>query len=210
MRRLTTVKPPVYRVRYDLASGNFFHDILGIKAFKIPMNSMAPTLSPGDHIVVNLKYFKNNEPQKGDVIVFKYPEDPNRIFVKSVIAVGGDVIELKDKIVYLNGQPIEEQYVHHLDNSIMPCGKQSVGKIRAGGLLSEALGVVYEVTKCEHPRDNFGPNKVPPFKIFVLGDNRDRSYDSRYWGYVDRREIEGKALYIYWSNSKDRIGTETE
>jgi signal peptidase I len=186
--------------------GNFFYDILGIKAYNLPADSMTPTLLPGDKTIIDLKYYDTNIPRKGDVITFKYPGDPSKIFLKRVIAVEGDVIELRDKIVYLNGQPIEEQYIIHLDDSILPCGQQRVEK-EGGGLL---LGIGYSITKCEQPRDNFGPNKIPHSKIFVMGDNRDQSFDSRYWGYVDRNEIEGKALYIYWSNSKNKIGIRIE
>lgn len=156
-----------------------------IQAFKIPSGSMIQTLLIGDHILVNkfiygikipfsgrrILVFK--KPQRGDIIVFKYPEDPARDFIKRVVAVEGDVVESKNKEIYVNGKPIKEPYVQHTDNSIRPVGIE--------------------------PRDNFGPFMVPKNKYFVMGDNRDQSYDSRYWGYVDIKDIKGKALILYWS-----------
>jgi signal peptidase I len=160
-----------------------------IQAFKIPSGSMIPTLLIGDHILVNKfiygtdipltdkKILVLRTPEKGDIIVFKYPENPKKDFIKRVIATGGDVIEEKDKIIYVNGTAINEPYAHHFDRAV-----------RFGGI---------------DPRDNFGPITVPQDKFFVMGDNRDQSYDSRYWGYVDRKDIRGKALVIYWSWDPD-------
>jgi signal peptidase I len=160
-----------------------------IQAFKIPSGSMIPTLLIGDHILVNKFIYGTTipltdkkiliwqSPEKGDIIVFKYPENPKKDFIKRVIATGGDVIEEKDKIVYVNGKALIEPYAHHFDRSM-----------RIGG---------------NDPRDNFGPIVVPHDKLFVMGDNRDQSYDSRYWGFVDLKEIRGKALIIYWSWDPD-------
>lgn len=156
-----------------------------IQAFKIPSGSMIPTLVVGDHILVNKfiygtklpfsdkRILELKKPSRGDIIVFKYPEDPERDFIKRVIAVEGDVIELKDKIVYVNGEPAVEQYIQHTDNAIRSAGVD--------------------------PRDNLGPKVIPKDKFFMMGDNRDQSYDSRYWGFVDIKEVRGKALIIYWS-----------
>jgi len=116
-------------------------------------------------------------PEKSDIIVFKYPENPKKDFIKRVVATGGDVIEERDKILYVNGKAQIEPYAQHFDRSI-----------RFGG---------------NDPRDNFGPVVVPQDKLFVMGDNRDQSYDSRYWGFVDRKDIRGKALMIYWSWDPD-------
>ena len=156
-----------------------------IQAFKIPSGSMIPTLQIGDHILVN-KFiygtkipFSDNrvlvfrKPRRGDIIVFKYPEDPSRDFIKRVIAVEGDVIESRNKVIYVNGNPANEPYTQHTDTALKPRGIE--------------------------PRDNFGPYIVPKEKLFMMGDNRDQSYDSRYWGYVDMKEIRGEALIIYWS-----------
>ncbi len=156
-----------------------------IQAFKIPSGSMIPTLVIGDHILVNKFLYGTRipfsetmvleftKPEKGPIIVFKYPEDPSRDFIKRVVAVEGDVVESKNKAIYVNGKQTSEPYTQHTDNSIRPMGIE--------------------------PRDNFGPLIVPRNKYFVMGDNRDQSYDSRYWGYVDRKDIKGKALILYWS-----------
>jgi signal peptidase I len=155
-----------------------------VQAFKIPSGSMIPTLLIGDHILVNKFLFGTEipftdkkilifrKPEKGDIIVFKYPENPKKDFIKRVTATGGDVIEERNKVVYVNGQLVMEPYVQHYDQSF---------RGRAD------------------PRDNFGPVIVPKDKVFVMGDNRDQSYDSRYWGFVDINQIRGKALIIYWS-----------
>jgi len=155
-----------------------------VQAFKIPSGSMIPTLLIGDHILVNKFLFGTEipftdkkililrKPEKGDIIVFKYPENPKKDFIKRVVASEGDVIEERNKVVYVNGQVVLEPYIQHFDQSI-----------RFGA----------------DPRDNFGPLIVPKDKVFVMGDNRDQSYDSRYWGFVDINQIRGKALIIYWS-----------
>lgn len=160
-----------------------------IQAFKIPSGSMIPTLLIGDHILVNKfiygtkipltdkKILVMRSPEKGDIIVFKYPENPKKDFIKRVVATGGDRIEEKDKIIYVNGKAVNEPYARHFDRSV-----------RFGG---------------NDPRDNFGPIAVPQDKLFVMGDNRDQSYDSRYWGFVDMKDIRGKALMIYWSWDPD-------
>jgi signal peptidase I len=156
-----------------------------VQAFKIPSGSMKPTLLVGDHILV-LKFIYGTkipftdkrilvftEPKRGDIIVFRYPQDPTRDFIKRVIGVGGDVVEERNKVVYINGKPLHEPYVQHTDNDIRPLSKDV--------------------------RDNFGPVYVPEGKLFVMGDNRDQSYDSRYWGFVDMKDVKGKAFIIYWS-----------
>ena len=166
-----------------------------IQAFKIPSGSMIPTLQIGDHILVN-KFLLGNpvdvpftnihlfrmpglrKPHQGDIIVFKYPEDPTRDFIKRVIGVEGDVIESKDKVLYVNGRKVMEAYVQHVDSFIKPSGMDK--------------------------RDNFGPVTVPKDSVFVMGDNRDQSYDSRFWGFVDLSLVKGKAIIIYWSWDSDK------
>ncbi len=156
-----------------------------VQAFKIPSGSMIPTLLIGDHILVSKFIYGTKipfsdkrvlplaKPERGDIVVFKYPEDPNKDFIKRVVGVEGDIIEEKNKVVYVNGKPLSEPYIQHTDAAV-----------RVGSL---------------EPRDNFGPILVPKDKLFVMGDNRDQSYDSRYWGYVDMKELRGKAFIIYWS-----------
>ncbi len=163
-----------------------------IQAFKIPSGSMKQTLLVGDHILVN-KFiygvklpFTNTtiipvkNPEHGDIIVFKFPEDPDKDFIKRVIGVSGDLVESRDKQVYLNHEPINHDYGIHTDPHIIPGGIQ--------------------------PRDNFGPIKVPENSLFVMGDNRDHSYDSRFWGFVNVNAVKGKALIIYWSWDKENFG----
>jgi signal peptidase I len=161
-----------------------------IQAFKIPSGSMLSTLQIGDHILVNKVFmgtpvdipFTNinlfrmpgfRKVERGDVIVFKYPEDPKRDFIKRAVAVSGDTVESKDKTVYVNGRKLVEPYVQHVDPDIRPPGAD--------------------------PRDNFGPVVVPEGSVFVMGDNRDQSYDSRFWGFVNMSQIKGNAVIIYWS-----------
>ena len=154
-----------------------------VQAFKIPSGSMIPTLLIGDHILVNKflygtqvpfsdkKILALEQPERGDIIVFKYPEDLSKDFIKRVIGVGGDIVQERNKVLFVNGKPLSETYVQHTDDSI----------------------------NSMEPRDNFGPYLVPVGKLFVMGDNRDQSYDSRYWGYVDLKLVRGKAMIIYWS-----------
>lgn len=163
-----------------------------VQAFKIPSGSMEPTLLIGDHLLVNkfiygipipftdIKLFPFKRPGRGDVIVFDFPEDPRKDFIKRVIAVEGDTVEIRDKRVYINGKPVEDPHAFFAEETILPKGMEQ--------------------------RDNFGPVTVPKDSLFMMGDNRDRSYDSRYWGFVDIKKVEGKAWIIYWSwDSNDHM-----
>ena len=132
---------------------------------------MHPTFVPGDHIVVNKGAYGNATPRRGDVIVFEYPKDETKQFVKRVIGLPGDVIEVRDQVIYLNGSVLSESYIQHTDTHIQPA----------------------------NARDNLGPVTVPPDSYFVLGDNRENSLDSRFWGYVPKDKILGKADVIYFS-----------
>ena len=163
-----------------------------IQAFKIPSGSMKETLKIGDHILVNkfiygvkIPFLQTTiipvtKPKHGDIVVFKFPEDPSKDFIKRVIGVAGDVVEVRDKKVYVNGKLLNHDFGIHTDSYIFPASVQ--------------------------PRDNFGPIVVPPHSLFVMGDNRDQSYDSRFWGFVDLKAVKGKALMIYWSWDKDNFG----
>jgi signal peptidase I len=160
---------------------------------------MMPTLTIGDHILVkkgyyNLKLPFSDEsvfrfwpPQRGDIVVFKYPEDETKDFIKRVIGLPGEVVEIRNKQVYVNQQPLEEPYTVHNDPTVYPREAQ--------------------------PRDYFGPVTVPQDSYFMMGDNRDHSLDSRYWGFVKFSKIKGKVFIIYWSWDKndfrvrwDRVG----
>ena len=157
-----------------------------VQAFKIPSGSMIKTLLIGDHILVNKFIYgvKNpfnretlisgHHPDHGDVIVFIFPLDRKKDFIKRVIGVEGDTIKIVNKKVYVKGKIYKEPPgVQHTDPNIIP------GNIQ--------------------PRDNLGPIKVPPGKLFVMGDNRDQSFDSRFWGFVPLKDVKGKAFIIYWS-----------
>ncbi len=159
---------------------------LVIQAFKIPSGSMENTLLVGDHIFVNkfiygyhVPYTKGRilafrQAKRGDIVVFEFPEDPSKDFIKRVIGTPGDTVEIRDKTVFVNGVPLKEPYVRFADGP------------GAEGFPPGA-------------RDNMPPFKVPPHKLFVMGDNRDRSYDSRFWGFVDMDKVVGEALFIYFS-----------
>lgn len=141
-----------------------------VQAYKIPSGAMIPTLLVGDHLLANKFIYKTEEPKRGDIIIFPYPEDPSRDFIKRLIAVEGDIIEMKNKRLYINSKEQSEPYIINTDS---------------GGPRDQ--------------RDNFGPVTVPPGKLFFMGDNRDQSYDSRFWGYVPKDTIKGKAMSLYWS-----------
>ena len=144
-----------------------------VQAFRIPSGSMEPTLLIGDHILVNKLAYRLGDPHRLDVAVFKFPLDPKKDYIKRVIGLPGDRIEIRNKVVFVNGKALREPYVQHTDPNILP-------------------GMV-------QPRDNYGPVLVPDGHYFVMGDNRDNSYDSRFWGFVARKAFIGKALIIYFS-----------
>ena len=163
-----------------------------VQAFKIPSGSMKPTLLIGDHILVN-KFIYGikipiwdktiipiTDPKRGDIVVFKFPEDPSKDFIKRVVGVAGDVVNIRDKKVYVNHHLLVNDHGVNMDTLNIPADRQ--------------------------PRDNFGPIKVPPGSLFVMGDNRDHSYDSRFWGFVKLRAVKGKAFIIYWSWNKEGQG----
>jgi len=160
-----------------------------VQAFKIPSGSMKETLQIGDHILVNkfiygvkIPFFRTTlisikNPQRDDIVVFKYPENPKLDFIKRVVGVEGDVVEIRDKRLYINHEPYERSWAVYKDAYIIP-----------GGF---------------NKRDNFGPVTVAKDSLFVMGDNRDNSKDSRFWGFVNLKAVKGKAFMIYWSWNKD-------
>ncbi len=163
-----------------------------VQAFKIPSGSMKETLQIGDHILVNKFIYgvkmpfsqktliSLKDPKRGDIIVFKFPEDPDKDFIKRVVGVTGDIIEIKDKKLFVNGKAPGYKQAVYKDSRVIP------GSIQ--------------------PRDNMGPVTVPEDSLFVMGDNRDHSYDSRFWGFVKLRAVKGKAFIIYWSWDKEDFG----
>lgn len=160
--------------------------------FKIPSASMEGELLVGDHLLVNkLAYAAGSLPEpltglvpqrpvnRGDVVVFRYPADPRRDFIKRCVAVAGDTVEIRRKRLLVNGREVDEPYAHHDDRTVYPDERW--------------------VPEPQRRRDNFGPYEVPPDAIFCLGDNRDASSDSRFWGPVPLDHVEGRAVLVYWS-----------
>ena len=152
-----------------------------VQAFKIPSGSMLPTLKIGDHLLVN-KFIYGlrvpfagttiipwKEPVRGDIIVFRYPKDRSTDYIKRVIGTPGDTVLIKDRVVIINGERVDDPHAH----------------------FSRPLG--------QSPKANYGPVTVPADSYFVMGDNRDNSSDSRFWGFVDEKDILGKAFILYWS-----------
>ena len=163
-----------------------------VQAFKIPTGSMEHNLLIGDHLLVNKFVYGPtlsrverailpiDEIERGQVVVFKYPEEPERDFIKRVIGLPGETIELRNKRVYVGGRPLDEPYVHFLEPP---------SDARPG----DADFTDYDV------RRRYGPVTVPDGHYFVMGDNRDNSQDSRYWGFLPREYVKGKALFVYFS-----------
>lgn len=168
-----------------------FARIFVFQAFKIPTGSMEDNLKIGDHIIVNKFIYgpfgeerlRNLVPlrdvRRGDIIVFRYPLQPDTDFVKRVVGMPGETVEVRNKKVLINGQPLDEPYVIHEDPEIIPNKPELPEPFRS--------------------RDQFGPYMVPDGQYFAMGDNRDRSSDSRYWGTVPRSMIKGRAFMVYWS-----------
>jgi signal peptidase I len=194
-----------------------------VEAFKIPSGSMIPTLDIGDHLLVNkfiygpripftdIRIFTWKEPKRGEIIVFKYPENESKNFIKRVIGLPGDKIDIKKGILFINDQavPVVAQGVFKEQGQ----GSSYYEKPR---LFVEQLGTVKHDILYLHDQSgyDFGPRLVPADSVFVMGDNRDNSQDSRFWGFVKHEKILGRALIIYWSWDGDdrwvrweRIGT---
>jgi signal peptidase I len=175
-----------------------------IEAFKIPTSSMEGTLLVGDFLLVNKAVYGARlpgldvtlpsfaEPKRGDVIVFHPPHEPDKNYVKRLVGVPGDTLEMRDKDLYLNGAPVYEPYARHVDgrgDAVHPDMEWQSHHLIA------SLPPEYYPT-----RDNWGPIVVPAGRFFVLGDNRDNSEDSRYWGFVTRNQIRGRPWLVYYSH----------
>jgi len=158
------------------------------QAFKIPTGSMEPNLLVGDHLIVNKMIFApavtgferallpRRDIRRGDIAVFKFPEDPARDFIKRIIGLPGDQLELRRKRIYVNGTALDEPYAHFAVPLSPDTGRRT-----------------------DDLREEYGPVTVPPGQFFAMGDNRDNSQDSRYWGFVPATYIKGQALFIYFS-----------
>ena len=167
-----------------------------VQAFKIPTGSMERNLLIGDHLLVNKFVYgpaltsaervilPDRPVKRGDVVVFKYPEDPERDFIKRVIGLPGETVQVKAKKIFINDQPLDEPYVHYEQPPLRVPDRN-------------------EVTSSD-VREEYGPVTVPEDHYFVMGDNRDNSQDSRYWGFLPRDYIKGRALLVYWSYEAER------
>jgi signal peptidase I len=149
-----------------------------IQAYRVQSGSMEDTLETGDFVFVNKFIYHFRDPVPGDIIVFQYPLNPSRDFIKRVVATEGQIVEIRSKQLFVDGQPVPEPpEAKHIDSRILPVELST--------------------------RDQFGPKQVPPGHFFVMGDNRDDSRDSRFWGFVDKSEIKGKAMIVYFSWIED-------
>ncbi len=149
-----------------------------VQAFRIPTGSMENTLLPGDFVLVNKFVFHFKDPEPGDVIVFHYPLNPDRVFIKRCVAGGGQTVEIRNKVLRVDGKVVPDPSdIKHTDSKILPREFSA--------------------------RDNFGPKQVPLDQFFVLGDNRDDSQDSREWGFLERKYLVGKPIIVYWSWKPD-------
>ncbi|HKR63064.1 MAG TPA: signal peptidase I [Thermoanaerobaculia bacterium] len=177
-----------------------FARVFVFQAFKIPSGSMEDNLKVGDHIVVNKfiygpkgdgvlsKLVPLRDVRRGDIIVFRFPRDPDIDFVKRVVGLPGETIAVRGKQVSINGKPLAEPYTVFVDKRMFPGGEFQPEPYRS--------------------RDNFGPFRIPPGEYFAMGDNRDDSNDSRFWGTVPRAAIKGRAFLVYWSFDHEPLGTD--
>jgi len=149
------------------------------RPYKMPASSMAPTLLPGDHLIADMRIYK--KPQRGDIIIFEFPKDPSKDFIKRVISMEGEKVEVIENKIYINEKLLDDPW----------------------GYFEEA-----GFAKKYPASEAFGPVVVPKDSLFVLGDNRNYSMDSRHWGFLDIKKVKGKALYLYWAKNKSRIGME--
>lgn len=181
-----------------------------VEAFKIPTGSMENTLLVGDFLLVNKAVYGAQfpltdirlpafeEPERGDIVVFRYPRDPSKNYVKRLVGIPGDTLAMRDGVLYVNGEREMEGYVRH----VQPNGDHHDPQF---GWQNKYLVRGVRSSDYRPTRDNWGPIVVPEGKYFVMGDNRDNSLDSRYWGFVDRSLIKGRPLVIYYSFERDRL-----
>ena len=182
-----------------------------VEAFKIPTSSMEGTLLVGDFLLVNKAVYGARvpgtqmtlrpfaEPARGDVVVFHPPHEPDKNYVKRLVGVPFDTLEMSDKQLYLNGSPVYEPYARYLDGR---------GDAVHPDMEWQSHHLIASEPRRYHPtRDNWGPIVVPPGRYFFLGDNRDNSEDSRYWGFVTRDQIRGRPWFVYYSHEASGSGS---
>ena len=148
-----------------------------VQAYKMRAGSMLPTILIGDYILVNKYIYRFSDPKRGDLVIFPLPNKPDANYVKRIVALEGDKLEIKEKKVFINGQQIVEPYAITSDNNILQPGLS--------------------------PRDTFGPVIVPEKHVFVLGDNRDNSNDSRFFGFVKKETVKARVQVVYFSIDQD-------
>jgi signal peptidase I len=146
------------------------------RAYKIPSSGMAPALLVGDRLIADMRSYKSQQLQRGDIIIFEFPKDPSKDFIKRVIGMKGEKVEIVKNKIYIDEKLLDDPWGYFM----MP--RSSI--------------------------EDYGPIRVPEGSLFVMGDNRDNSQDSRYWGFVKVEKVKGKALYLYWAKNKSRIGME--
>ncbi len=188
-----------------------------VEAFQIPSGSMIPTLQVGDYIFVNKFIYglrvpltnwkfgwRLRTPERGEVIVFSHPKEADKDLIKRVVAIEGDAVEVRDNIVYVNGKAAPREHLtgacHYVDHDELTDRWDT----RDCEAFSETLDdkTFVTLTEPQSPGRSFGPQKVPTGTLFVLGDNRDNSSDSRFWGFVPYQLIKGKAMFVWWSRSQ--------
>lgn len=156
-----------------------------VRALQIPFASMEPAVQLGDHIYADMTYYRSTKPARGDLIIFTVPDYPALVKIARIIGLAGEQIEIRDKMVYIAGQPLTDPWGHYRNPQV----DSLFGDPRL------------------RLRDSFGPAKIPDGAVFVLGDNRDNSYDSRFFGSIPLSSLRGRPLYVYWARDRSRIGT---
>jgi len=151
------------------------------RAYKIPSSTMKPALLAGDHLIANMRIYKSEKPKRGDIIIFEYPKDPSKDFIKRVIGMENEKVEIINNKIYIDEKLLDDPWGYFED---------------------DGLGKGFPVF------EKFGPVVVPKDSLFVLGDNRNNSQDSRFFGFVNIKQVKGKVLYLYWAKAKSRIAIE--
>src|SRR3989338_599209 len=200
----------VYIVLFIFLSGAYkitgkLSEIYFAEAFRIPAGAMEPTLKIGDNIIVNKIYhLMDRNPKRGEMVVFRYPINPSTIYIKRIEGIPGDTLEIRKGTVLINGQPVSK--VIQTDRYIL----DDIEDADSMNLYKEITGDVSHYTLYYSPnlkeQEDFAPITIPPNNFFVMGDNRDKSSDSRVWRFVPRENILGKPLFIWWSTDKNQAG----